>query len=195
MSGNNNAIDLETVVSDLRNKNAQLENKVRSLTATINSAPSPPKPFKVVIKSVWFRDRYVCMNGGGVKSFRQGGGGHVRVQKFIGGWETFELVRHEECNVVSFKSTCFDNVYLRADVQGMVAGAFRPQGAGLVNCQYGCGNMERFRLVSVGNQGELAIEPADFPGRYFRVNGNWLDGMNMQGTVQGFEKFWLVIVP
>lgn len=188
--------ELETTISDLRNKNTQLENQVKSLTATINSSPPKPisRPVHVVIKSISFRDRYVSMNGANIRSFMHGGGGHVKVQTFVAGWEIFELVAHSEQNVVSFKSTCFDNVYIRADVQGLGRGHTPGHGGGLINCQYGCGNMEKFRLVCMGNQGEVAIEPADSPGRYLRLDGNWLHGVNMQGQANAWEKFWVVVV-
>ncbi|RPB21828.1 hypothetical protein L211DRAFT_789651, partial [Terfezia boudieri ATCC MYA-4762] len=150
----------------------------------------------VAIKSVQFAGRYVCMNGSGVTSPIPGGGGHVTVQTFIAGWETFELVCHPgEHNIVSFKSTCFDNVFIRADAKGLCQWHTPGDGGGLVNCQYGCGWMEKFRILKVGDHGEVAIEPVGFPGRFFRVDGNWLHGMNLQGVVSGWEKFYIVIVP
>ncbi|KAF8419106.1 hypothetical protein EV426DRAFT_567771 [Tirmania nivea] len=186
---------LQATIAQLRQENVQLENKVNSLTSTITKTVAPP-PLCVAIKSVQFGGRYVSMNGSGIRSQVPGGGGHVKVQTFIGGWETFELVCHpEERNIVSFKSTCFDNVFIRAESKGLGRGQTPGHGGGLVNCQYGCGKLEKFRILNVGEHGEVAIEPMEFPGRFFRVDGNWLHGMNLQGMVSGWEKFYLVVVP
>ncbi|KAF8419105.1 hypothetical protein EV426DRAFT_296537 [Tirmania nivea] len=104
------------------------------------------------------------MNGSGIKSKLPHGGGHVKFQTFIGRWETFELVCHPgELNIVSFKSTCFDNVFIRADAKGLVRGHKSGHGGGLVNCQYGCGKLEKFKILKVGEHGEVAIEPNEFP--------------------------------
>ena len=96
---------------------------------------------------------------------------------------------------MSFKATCFDNVFIRAEARGLGPGHTPGHGGGLVNGQYGCGRLEKFRILKVGEHGEVAIEPAEFPGRFFRVDGNWLHGMNLQGTVSAWEKFYLVVVP
>jgi len=178
---------LETTVTQLRHENTQLQSKAQSLTRTA------PTPVRVAIKSVHFGGRYVSMDASGFRSHHPAGGGHVKVQTYIAGWEIFELVRHPD-NLVSFKSTCFDNIFLRAEPKGLSPGQTPGPGGGLVNCQYGCEGWEKFRILKVGEHGEVAIEPAEFPGRYLRVDGNWLHGMNLQGAVNAWEKFYLVVV-
>ena len=179
---------LETTVTQLRHENTQLQSKAQSLTCTT------PTPVRVAIKSVDFASRYVQMNASGLRSHHPAGGGHVKVQTFIAGWETFELVRHPD-NLVSFKAIWFDNIFLRAEAKSLNPGQTPDDGGGVVNCQYGCGRLEKFRILKVGQHGEVAIEPAEFPGRYLRLDGNWLHGMNLQGTLNAWEKFYLVIVP
>ena len=136
------------------------------------------------------------MDGSGLTSQRQEGGGRVKVATFIREWEIFELVCHpRQHNIVSFKSTCFNNVFLRADGKGVWPGHNSRDGGGLVNCQYGCGKLEKFRTVKVGEHGEVAIEPVEYPGRFFRVDGDWLHAVKLQGVASVWEMFYLVVVP
>ena len=185
---------LETIHAN--NKTIQsLRDEVQRLNAQLLiSIPPPPKITRVAIKSVLFKNRYVQMDGQGLKSFDKSGGGRVGVQTFIAGWETFELVRHPEENVVSFKAVCFDNLYIRADPDGLQEGSSPGCGGGIINCQYGCGTKEKFRLRRAGEQGELAIESVEFSGRYLRMDGNDLDGINLQGVITLWEKFHLMVV-
>ena len=185
---------LETIHAN--NKTIQsLRDEVQRLNAQLlTSIPPPPKITQVAIKSAWFKNRYVQMNGEGFKSFDNSGGGRVKVQTFIAGWETFELVRHPEENVVSFKAVWFDNLYIRADGGGLQEGSNPGWGGGIINCQYGCGTKEKFRLRRAGDQGELAIESVESPGRYFRMDADYLKGVSLQGVIRALEKFHLVVV-
>jgi len=176
---------LETTVTQLRHENTQLQSKAQSLTRTT------PTSVRVAIKSVHFGGRYVSMDASGFRSHHPASGGVVKAQTYIGGWEIFELVRHPN-NLVSFKSTCFDNIFLRAEPRGLRPGQTPGLGGELVNCQYGCEGWEKFRILKVGENGKVAIEPAEFPGMYLRVDGNY---MNLQGKVGAWEKFYLVVVP
>ncbi|KAF8419104.1 hypothetical protein EV426DRAFT_720195 [Tirmania nivea] len=191
----NNVSLLTSTTTQLRFENEQLEYKVKSLSSTITNT-IPPPPLRIAIKSVQFGSRYVCMNGSDVRSYLSNGGGCVNVQTHIHNWETFELVCHPgKHNIVSFKSICFDNVYLRADACCLSPGQTPREGGGIVNCQYGCGGMESFRISKVRDQGWVTIEPVEFPGRFLKLNGNWLHGMKLQGKADAGEKFYLVIVP
>ena len=179
---------LETTVTQLQHENAQLQSKAQSPTRTA------PTLVRVAIKSVHFASRYVKMDASGLRSHHPAGGGHVLVQTYIAGWEEFELVRHPD-NLVSFKAIYFDNIFLRAEAKGLNPGQTPDGGGGVVNCQYGCGRFEKFRILRVGKHGEVAIESAEFPGRYLSLNGNCLDSMKLQGTLNAWEKFYLVFVP
>ncbi|KAF8466021.1 hypothetical protein BDZ91DRAFT_217867 [Kalaharituber pfeilii] len=181
---------LKSLRADFDEREKELQ-ELREFKA--NSITRPMTPTLVALKSVAFRDRYVQMNGECVKEFSEGGGGSVRVQTYVAGWETFQLERHPD-GAVSFKSTCFPNVYLRAEAMILPPGQFWNHGGGIINCQYGCGAWEKFWIRVVGNQGEVAIEPVAFPSRYFRLDGNYLHAICLQGVRSHWEKFYLVVL-
>ncbi|KAF8457040.1 hypothetical protein BDZ91DRAFT_767322 [Kalaharituber pfeilii] len=157
------------------------------------SRPLPISPTRVAIKSSAFPNSYVQLNGEFVDSYVSGGAGTVRVSGEVSAREAFELERHTD-GTVAFKSTSFPNVYLRADALGLAEGNWRWFGGGVINCQYSCGANEKFRIHKIGSGGEVAIEPAAFPGRYLRVNGMNPEGINLQAVRTGWEKFFLVLV-
>ncbi|KAF8451588.1 hypothetical protein BDZ91DRAFT_686911 [Kalaharituber pfeilii] len=185
---------LEQSLKSLRVEFDEREEELQELREfKANSITRPMAPTLVALKSVAFRDRYVQMNGECVKSYVERGGGSVRVQTFVAGWETFQLERHPD-GAVSFKSTCFLNVYMRAEARGLGPGQFWNDGGGVVNCQYGCGALEKFWIRGAGNQGEVAIEPVANPGRYIRLDGNYYQAICLQGVRSHWEKFYLVIL-
>ena len=99
----------------------------------------------VAIQSVQFPNHYVRLDGQGVTSFTGSGGGTVNTQTFIGTYETYTLVVNDD-GTVSFKSTVFDNVFLRLDATGVTAGQKLGAGGGTVNAQYTARSLERFKI-------------------------------------------------
>ncbi|KAF8462310.1 hypothetical protein BDZ91DRAFT_734962 [Kalaharituber pfeilii] len=113
--------------------------------------------------------------------------GKLDVQQLIRTHEILELEYYPD-GMVAFKSTCFQNVYLRATSNPwyLSPGDRRTGGGALVNCQYisegpGCCSIqEKFRIHPLGLQGLVAIEPAALPGRYLS-----LDAEEKTVTLQG----------
>ena len=98
-----------------------------------------------VIESAHFRGRYLRMDGQGVNKRTSPGGGTVDTQKGIGTFEMFRLVHQPNgSNVYSIGSMHFNNVYLRMD--GRDVNSCQSSGGGVVNCQYGRHNFEKFRI-------------------------------------------------
>ncbi|MFC3965391.1 papain-like cysteine protease family protein [Nocardia jiangsuensis] len=69
---------------------------------------------------------------------------------------------------VTIRSTAFSNVHLRLDATGVTAPA--DEGGGTVNCRYGAGLTERFR-VRPQTDGSFAFESVSFPKVYLRLDG------------------------
>src|SRR5204863_6522536 len=70
---------------------------------------------------------------------------------------------------VAIRSAQFMNVQLRMDGNGVTAPT--GPGGGTVNCQFGVGAWERFRLEPQAD-GTVAIASAAFPGVYVRMEGS-----------------------
>ncbi|KAF8463323.1 hypothetical protein BDZ91DRAFT_732018 [Kalaharituber pfeilii] len=185
---------LQSKLDKLAAEHRQSLNEVTELKTYKDTISSTLVPTRVAIRSLAFHNRYVSMNGVGVKSFSEGGGGTVNVQTAVHEWEIFELERYPD-NVVAFRGSCFPNVYIRADACGLGPGHFPWGGGGKVNCQYSCGEWEMFRIHRAGDQGEVAIESVAFPERYFRLDGNRLDAITLQGKLNWWEKFYLIFAP
>ncbi|KIL59682.1 hypothetical protein M378DRAFT_996256 [Amanita muscaria Koide BX008] len=126
------------------------------------------------------------------------GGGKVNTQTFIGTFETFILERFND-GTVSFRSTVFNDVYLRLDATGVNQGQTIPDGGGVVNCQFGSLTSEKFRVIQKKPAkpdqyaGIVGIESNAFPGRFLRVNGA-KDQVNVQGVMASFEEWEILVV-
>jgi hypothetical protein len=94
----------------------------------------------VTIQSVAVPGRYLRMDGTGVNSFSDKGGGTVNCQFGAVHYETFKLVPQPD-DTVAIGSAAFPNVFVRLDGQGV-----QSREGGLVNCQYGAGNWEKFTV-------------------------------------------------
>lgn len=138
---------------------------------------------QVGLRAAAFSDRYVQM---------MGTTGRVSVATTLGGWETFELVRHYH-GMVSFKSTCYPEVYLSANGSAVLPGILVKGGGGTVSCQRHCGDSEKFWIHEC-EHGRVGIEPILFPGRFLRLDGNKRDSLNLQGVKSWWENFYLVVV-
>ena len=151
----------------------------------------------VAIQSVQFPNHYVRLDGQGVTSFTGSGGGTVNTQTFIGTYETYTLVVNDD-GTVSFKSTVFDNVFLRLDATGVTAGQKLGAGGGTVNAQYTARSLERFKIHKKDDpagkyQGVVSIESAASPGRYLRLDGAE-NKVNVQGVFKTYESFKILVV-
>jgi len=151
----------------------------------------------VAIQSVQFPNHYVRLDGNGVTSFTNAGGGTVNTQTFIGTYETFTLVVNGD-GTVSFKSTVFNNVFIRLDAGAVAAGQLVPPGGGTVNAQFTAHSWEKFKIHKKADpagkyQGVVGIESAGFPGRYLRLDGN-ANKVNVQGVFKTYEEFKILVV-
>ncbi|PVF96369.1 hypothetical protein CPB86DRAFT_875038 [Serendipita vermifera] len=130
--------------------------------------------------------RYLSLNGhnaGGPL-----GGGEVKLQPYLQEWEKF--VRVDLDVRLAFKSTAFEDVYLRFDGSLIPEGVVLPGGGGVVNAQKGQGDFETF-VVMPREDGYVSIESAAFPGRCLRADG--LDEVNGQGKYAGDAEKWRVV--
>jgi len=152
---------------------------------------------QVAIQSVQFPNRYVRLDGQGVTSFTGTGGGTVNTQTYIGTYETYTLVANAN-GTVSFKSTVFNDVFLRLDATGVTAGQNLASGGGTVNAQFTARSYEQFKIVKKAGaagtyQGIVGIESAAFPGRYLRLDGS-ANKVNVQGVFKTYEEFKILVV-
>ncbi|KAF8457105.1 hypothetical protein BDZ91DRAFT_838289 [Kalaharituber pfeilii] len=140
------------------------------------------------------------MDGRDVSSNKPNGSGIVRVQPHVGAAETLELEYYSD-GIVAFKSTYFQNVYLRAtcDPRDLAPGDRKPGGGGVVNCQYisegpgRCSIQEKFRIHPLGYRGWVAIEPLAFPGRYLSLDAEKRT-VTLQGVRDWQESVYLVFL-
>ncbi|KIL55882.1 hypothetical protein M378DRAFT_90160 [Amanita muscaria Koide BX008] len=150
---------------------------------------------RVALHSKKFPGKYLHIDGRGVTQFVGSGGGKVSTQTYIGPWETFILERNSD-GTVSFRSTVFNDVYLRLDGANVKPGEKLNDGGGIVNCQFGSLTAEKFKIVQKKPEqyaGVVAIESNEFPGRFLRVNGA-KDQVNVQGVSASFEEWEILVV-
>ncbi|WP_330182039.1 hypothetical protein OHB26_37885 [Nocardia sp. NBC_01503] len=79
---------------------------------------------------------------------------------------------------ITIRSTAFSNVFLRMDASGVTAPA--DFGGGTVNCQYGAGAYERYR-VRPQSDGSYAFESVAFPKVYLRMDGSGVTSQTESG--------------
>jgi hypothetical protein len=151
----------------------------------------------VAIQSVASPNHYVRLDGQGVTSFTGSGGGTVNVQTFNETYETYTLVVNDN-GTVSFRSTVFNNVFLRLNSTGVTAGELLGPGGGTVNAQYTARSLEQFKIhkkdAQPGTyQGIVGIESAADPGRYLRLDAS-KNIVNVQGVFKTLEEFKILVV-
>ncbi|KAF8459843.1 hypothetical protein BDZ91DRAFT_461106 [Kalaharituber pfeilii] len=132
-------------------------------------------PTHIAIKSVKLSEKYIQMRNDRVQGATS-----------IGTLETFELIRHPN-GMVSFKSTCFPNLYLSVEASKFLPGL--QNGGGSVKCSNTCGSREMF-WIDWADNAEVGIEPADFKARFLMMNGNGV----LQGYKGSLELFYIVVV-
>jgi hypothetical protein len=100
----------------------------------------------IAIASVQFPGVYLRMDGSGVTQPTGPGAGIVNCQSFVGPWEKFRIETQSD-GTVAIASVQFPGVYLRMDGRGVTQPT--GPGAGIVNCQFTAGPLEKFNLVPV----------------------------------------------
>lgn len=118
----------------------------------------------ITIQSTFFPNIYLRMDGTGVTSFTDSGGGTVNCQYGTGPWTGYK-VRPQADGSYAFESVAFPNVFLRMDGTGVPA---TMAGGGKVNCQYGAHPYEKYHLRAQAD-GSFSFESAAFPGTYLRM--------------------------
>ena len=98
------------------------------------------------IESVQFPGVYIRMDGSSVKSKQLNGGGVVNAQVGAQAWEKFKLHPSGE-GKVTIESAQFPGVFLRMDGRNVPRGG---NGGGVVNCQWGAGEWEQFKIHGIG---------------------------------------------
>ncbi|MEU3524687.1 hypothetical protein AB0E62_12560 [Streptomyces sp. NPDC038707] len=118
----------------------------------------------VTIQSTFFPNIYLRMDGTGVTSSTDPGGGTVNCPYGTGPWTGYK-VRPQADGSYAFESAAFSNVFLRMDGTGVPA---TMAGGGKVNCQCGIGPYEKCHLRAQAD-GSFSFESAAFPGIYLRM--------------------------
>ena len=152
----------------------------------------------LLIQSVAFKDVFLCMDGYGIVAASGPGAGKVNCQKSLeptGGFKAHQL----KDGTFTFESLKYPGVFLRMD--GSRVRSFAGAGAGIVNCQFGAADWERFKLNDL-EDGSYTIESAAFPNVYLRMDGNNPSGkeddfgtVNCQYGAGSCEKFNLLNFP
>ncbi|WP_428962050.1 hypothetical protein [Micromonospora fluostatini] len=124
------------------------------------------------------------------------GGGTVNCQYGVGPYEKYRL-RAQPDGLFSFESATFPNVFLRADGTGVTVTG---PGGGTVNCQYGAGPYEKYKLRAQAD-GSFSFELATFPNVYLRLvahgvtaftdPGSGIVNCQFNANGGGHEKFFL----
>lgn len=151
----------------------------------------------ITIRSTFFPNVRIRVDGSGVTSTQSGGGGWVNAQYGPAGPYEKVKARVQPDGTVAFESAEFPKVYMRVDGTGLTAN--QAQGGGLVNCQFNVGNTEKFRVRDQAD-GSVAFESVAFPNVWLRLdatgvtafNGNGVGTVNCQfGGAGAYEKFSL----
>jgi hypothetical protein len=122
-------------------------------------------------------------------------GGTVNCQFSAGELERFN-VHSLAKGSIAFESVAAPGVYLRMD--GSDVKQVTEMGGGVVNCQFGTGELTEFKIVAQQN-GALAIESSKYPGVFLRLDGrdvqHFMDSgggiVNCQFGARGWETFGL----
>jgi hypothetical protein len=136
------------------------------------------------------------MDGSGVTQPSGPGAGTINCQYGAGPWEQFDLL-DAGGGAVGIRSRAFQNVFLRMDGRGVTQPT--GPGGGIVNCQYGMGPWEKFRIEQQPD-GSVALASIQFPGVYLRTDGRGVTAptgpgggtVNCQWTAGPWEKYHVV---
>ncbi|EDR04823.1 uncharacterized protein LACBIDRAFT_192705 [Laccaria bicolor S238N-H82] len=151
----------------------------------------------VAIRSVASPDHYVGLDANYLHEFKPSGGGQVKTQTYVASYETFSLERNDD-GTVSFKSTAFNDTYIRLDGTDVPEGTLIAPGGGVVNGQHTAHSWEKFRIRQKESEfhqykAVVGIESAAFPGRYLRLDAH-KGIVNVQGVSKSLEEFEILVV-
>lgn len=152
----------------------------------------------LLIESVIFKDVFLRMDGSGITSARGAGGGKVNCQTGIEPTGLFKVQQLKD-GTFTFESVKYLGVFLRMDGSGIHS--FTGAGGGHVNCQFGAGAWERFKLDELYD-GSYTIESVAFPNVFLRMTAANPDQkkedfgiINCQYGASSCEKFYLSNLP
>jgi phospholipase C len=134
----------------------------------------------IAIQSAHYPNIFLRMDGTGVTTSTDNGGGTVNCQFGTGSW-TYFLVRPQADGTYAFESAAFPGVFLRMDGNGVPT---TMAGGGTVNCQYTAGPWEKYNLLPQPD-GSFSFGSAAFPNIYLRmvVGSGVTDATGPGGTV------------
>ncbi|GAA3035865.1 hypothetical protein GCM10020229_71200 [Kitasatospora albolonga] len=148
------------------------------------------------IQSTFFHNVFLRLDGAGVSTATDNGGGKVNCQYGPGPLTAFKVHANADGSF-SFESAVSANVFLRMDGNGVPS---TMAGGGTVNCQFGLGPWEKFLLIAQPD-GSFSLASQAFPGICLRlVTGSGVTAetgpggtVNCQTNAIGgeHEKFWL----
>ena len=149
------------------------------------------------LASVPFKNVYLRMDGQEVKSFKDEGSGIVNCQFGSHPWEKF-IIHPVGRDVYAFESAAFKNVFLRLDGRDINKNTSEKNGGGVVNCQWGMGPWEEFRIEDHGSF--MVIRSVAFPDACLRLDGTGVKEflpagggiVNAQYNYGLYERFTLV---
>ncbi|WP_084716183.1 papain-like cysteine protease family protein [Saccharothrix syringae] len=133
----------------------------------------------ITIRSTYFANVYLRMDGTGVTAATGSGGGTVNCQYGAGDKEKYR-VRPQADGSCSFESVAFPKVWLRMDGTGVTTTG---PGGGTVNCQYAAdapGPCEKYWARAQGN-GSFSFESAAFPNVFLRLVGSGVTATTAAG--------------
>lgn len=130
----------------------------------------------ITIRSRFFANVYLRMDASGVTSSTDWGAGRVNCQFNVGATEKYK-VRPQADGSYSFESADHPHVYLRMDGTGVTSTS---TGGGTVNCQYGAGPYEKYRVRAQAD-GSCSFESAAFPNVYLRLDGTGVTSTTSTG--------------
>lgn len=152
----------------------------------------------LLIQSAAFKDVFLRMDGNGITASNGSGAGKVNCQKTFATEGAINAHRQSD-GTYTLESVDYPGVFLRMDGNGIRS--FAGSGGGTVNCQWGAGPWERFKL-NIQEDGSYTIESVAFPNVVLRMDGsNPADkeedfgSVNCQFGASSYEKFYLLNFP
>ena len=166
-------------------------------TSTTTVKPAQIQKGIYSVASVPFKDVYLRMDGEDVKSFNDNGSGVVNCQYGSHPYEKY-IIHPVGPGVYAFESAQFKNVFLRLDGQNINKNTSEKNGGGVVNCQWGIGPWEKFRIEDHGDF--MVIRSDAFPDACLRMDGTGVKAfmpagggiVNAQYNYGLYERFTLV---
>jgi len=147
------------------------------------------------IQSVSFGGRYLRMDGSGVTTTTDNGGGVVNVQNGASIYEQFKFYQQPDGSY-AIESAQFPNVYLRMHAPTLTAPL--DNGGGVANAQYGSYAQEKFYVVKQSD-GSYTINSVAFSNIFLRMDASAVTApldngggiVNCQYGASTYERFYI----